>query len=311
LLTPPRSHSNLPSGLPAWERHCQRLYDQWDITLTGFVIDGFGPGLSPDGLDAYARFSPDGIVAQKIPARGVHGGMPYLRMRTDLDGAPAKVARTLQSLASGSGPRFLVCRSILKKPAWYALVSRELETLCGDDVQVVDLYTLLWLVREYETNRSLHAPTGPAVAGPAKATPDRVQGVAPLHLHDGPFEHTQVNGARAWHVPAHKPGYYLYFDVREGLVPANGRVRVQVEFLDRGQGEFLLEYDSRDANAPHSGAYKAHPERVKRGHTGAWRTATFSLADPRFAGSQNGEADLRFYTGGEELFVRAISVDVQ
>ena len=80
FLTPPRVHSGLPSGLAAWEKHCARLYKQWDITLTGFVIDGYARGLSPEGLDAYARFSPDGIVAQKIGLQGVHKGMPYLRM---------------------------------------------------------------------------------------------------------------------------------------------------------------------------------------------------------------------------------------
>jgi hypothetical protein len=154
FLTPPRTHSGLPSGLAVWERHCQRFFEQWDISLTGFVIDGYAPGLSPEGLDAYARFSPDGIVAQKIPRQGVHHGMPYLRMRTDLDGPPAEVAKTLFRLAEGPKPGFLVCRSILKTPSWYAAVGRELNKLAGDQVQVVDLYTLLWLVREHETHRT-------------------------------------------------------------------------------------------------------------------------------------------------------------
>ena len=54
LLSPPRWHSDLPSGMDAWERHCQALFDQWDISVTGFVIDGFGPPLTEDGWDAYA-----------------------------------------------------------------------------------------------------------------------------------------------------------------------------------------------------------------------------------------------------------------
>lgn len=150
-LTPPRAHSGLPSGLAAWERHCRRFYEQWDLSLTGFVIDGFAPGLSPEGLDAYARFSPDGIVAQKIGRQGVHGTMPYLRMATDLSGSPADAARAIHSLSRGTAPRFLVCRSILQRPAWYARVEQELKAL-GEDLQVVDLHTLLWLVREHETN---------------------------------------------------------------------------------------------------------------------------------------------------------------
>jgi hypothetical protein len=152
-LSPPRPHSGLTSGWAAWEQHCQRLYRQWDISLTGFVIDGYARGLDREGLDAYARFSPDGIVAQKIGRQGVHGTMPYLRMATDLQGAPADAARSISQLLSDPSPRFVVCRSILQSPSWYAQVEQELKTLRGDKIQVVDLYTLLWLVREYESQR--------------------------------------------------------------------------------------------------------------------------------------------------------------
>ena len=125
-LTPPRKHSGLPSGLAAWERHCRKFYEQWDLTLTGFVIDGYAPGLSPAGLDAYARFSPDGIVAQQISRQGVHGGMPFLRMKSDLQGSPAEAARSIQGFSQGTAPRFVVCRSILQSPTWYARVEQEL-----------------------------------------------------------------------------------------------------------------------------------------------------------------------------------------
>lgn len=153
LLSPPRWHSDLPSGMAVWERHCRRFYEQWDLSLTGFIIDGFGPGLSAEGLDAYARFSPDGIVPQKIPRQGVHQGMPYVRMGADLPASPAAAARILGQSAGESLPQFAVCRSILQTPSWYLQVSEELAGLAGDQVQVVDLYTLMWLVREYETER--------------------------------------------------------------------------------------------------------------------------------------------------------------
>lgn len=149
-LTPPRAHSGLPSGLAAWENHCQPFYRQWDITLTGFIIDGDAPGLSSAALDAYARFSPDGIVAQKIGERGVHQGMPFLRMGSDLDGSPQEAARIIVKNISGSPPEFSVFRSILKTPTWHLGVQQELQKLEGDNIKVVDLYTLLQLVREYE-----------------------------------------------------------------------------------------------------------------------------------------------------------------
>lgn len=150
-LTPPRPHSGLESGLAAWERHCAAFYRRWDLDVTGFVIDGFARGLDPSGFDAYARFSPGGIVAQKVPRQGVHGGMPYQRMSADLPGEPAEAARVMRSLVAGPRPRFAVCRSILQSPSWYARVSGELERSPGPEVRVVDLPALLWLVREYET----------------------------------------------------------------------------------------------------------------------------------------------------------------
>ncbi len=134
LLSPPRWHSDLPSGVATWERHCRRLYSQWDLSLTGFVIDGFAPGLSPEGLDAYARFSPDGIVPQKIPPVGVHRGMPFLRMGADLPTNPAAAARKLYESTEGPLPQFAVCRSILQTPSWYVQVERELQELATDEI---------------------------------------------------------------------------------------------------------------------------------------------------------------------------------
>jgi len=146
-LTPPRPYSGLPSGLAPWEAHCRRWYRQWDISLTGFVIDGFAPGMNEAVLDAYARFSPDGVAAQKIPAEGLHGGMPFLRMGPDVGGSPASAAKRILRECQGPKPRFVVCRSILKPPSWYLDVQREIEKAAGASVRVVDLYTLMRLVR--------------------------------------------------------------------------------------------------------------------------------------------------------------------
>jgi len=67
MLQEPRPISGLPSGLDVWGEHCARFYDRWGLTVTGFVIDGFAPGLDENGLDCYASFSPNGIVPQKVP----------------------------------------------------------------------------------------------------------------------------------------------------------------------------------------------------------------------------------------------------
>src|ERR1041385_5016104 len=89
FLDEPRPHSGLPSGLAVWTAHCERYYRRWGLSLTGFVIDGTARGLPPAGLDAYARFSPDGVVAQKCPLAGLHGDMPLLRAGGDLPGDAA------------------------------------------------------------------------------------------------------------------------------------------------------------------------------------------------------------------------------
>jgi hypothetical protein len=309
LLTPPRTHSGLPSGMAAWEKHCRRFYEQWDITLTGFVIDGFAPGLSLEGLDAYARFSPDGIVAQKVPRQGVHHGMPFLRMRADIDGKPSDAAQILEGLASGSTPQFIVCRSILKSPSWYAEVEIELKRLAGDRVQIVDLYTLMWLVREYENDPAHHADASYANAQEISAKPDRAQGLHPLRLSDGPFQLTQVDGVSCWRSPGRQPARYLYFDADDFFRPGEGgHIEIELHFLDNGQGQIVLEFDSSDETAPHSGAYKAHPRIVQRAGSGQWQKALFVVEDARFEGRQNGAADFRFFNGGDDLLVREVRV---
>jgi len=162
-LTPPRRFSGLPSGLAVWEKHCDQLYKQWDISLTGFIIDGYAPKLMEAGLDAYARFSPDGIVAYQNKYEGVHENMPFVQMSADIDGSPAEAARAILKHTSDSSHQFFVFRSILKTPTWHAEVEQELHRLAGEKIKVVDLYSLLQLVREYETNapaRSRRAADG-------------------------------------------------------------------------------------------------------------------------------------------------------
>jgi hypothetical protein len=310
LLTPPRIHSGLPSGLHTWEKHCRRFYQQWDITLTGFVIDGFGPGLSSAGLDSYARFSPDGIVAQKVPRQGVHNQMPFLRMLADIDGKPSEAAQMLESLASGSPPRFIVCRSILKSPSWYAQVESELKALAGNRMQVVDLYTLLWLVREYESNRAHHLNKSYSYARELAASPGQTQGLHPLKLADGLFQIVQVDHLSCWRLARSQTPNYLYFDADDSFQLEGGRVEIEVHFLDQGEGPIALQYDSSNPNSPHAGAYKPHPLTLRRTNSGQWRKSLFQLEDARFEGRQNGGADFRLYIGGDDLLVREVRIRI-
>ncbi len=308
-LSPPRPHSGLPSGWAAWEQHCQHYYQQWDLSLTGFVIDGYARGLDSEGMDAFARFSPDGIVGQKVGRQGVHGTMPYIRMATDLQGAPADIARSIAGLVPGTPPRFVVCRSILQTPTWYAEVEAELKKLRGDAIRVVDLYTLMWLVREYETHRDQYANTAYARAKEVTATPGRMDGLAVLDVTDGPVKTVEYAKRDCWQVSGADSQHYLYFQVDESFYrPGSGELEIDCAYRDEGKGRLVLEYDSTDSAATLGGAYKMHPQVVSREGRGAWTTVSFRLADARFHKTQNGGADFRFYCDGDPVYISRVRV---
>lgn len=308
LLAPPRLHSQLPSGVAAWERHCARYYEQWDLRVTGFVIDGFGQPMSDEVMDSYARFSPGGMVAQKVPPQGLQGAMPYLRMGMDLPHDEREAAQAIWSRFRGPGVRFAVCRSILKPPSWYAAVDRQLGELGGPDVRIVDLETLLWLVGEFETHRSDYVQGSAEYANATEVlcTPQVSRGLATVGVDDGPVVVVEEGGVPAWRIAAHTPPRYLYFAADDAFAPQGGGLTVEVEYLDRGMGEFGLQYDSSDRNAPHWGAYRAAEGHAAREDSGRWRTQRFVLPDARLRNSQNGGADLRLFSPGDDLLVRAV-----
>src|SRR3546814_20150386 len=94
MLQEPRPVSGLTDGLKTWEKHCLPYYHRWDLTITGFIIDGNSPGLNKEGLDTYARFSPNGIVPQKVPLAMLHGNMPVLRSDYDVNNNDLEAARS-------------------------------------------------------------------------------------------------------------------------------------------------------------------------------------------------------------------------
>ncbi len=309
-LTAPRQWSGLPSGLDAWERHCAAYYRRWDLTATGFVIDGYAPGMAPETVAAYARFSPDGIVAQKVPPQALQGETPILRMASDLPDDPARAAERILATGGAKAPTFHVFRSILKSPSWYVAVRDEVSARAGDRAECVDLYTLMWLLREYLRDPGFHVPPSPYSDAPqVSATPEKAEGIAAIPWDDGPFRIELRAGASAWVIPRHEPPFHLYLDVDDAFYPGpGGPLTVTVEYLDTGEGEFALHYDATDTGAAAEGAYKG-TEVVRRAGSGEWRAASWRLDDPRLAGGQNGGADLRLYSKGDDLAVRAIRIE--
>jgi len=154
MLQEPRDISGLPDGLDAWANHCKPFYEQWGLTITGFVIDGYAPGLSEKGLDCYASFSPDGIVPQKVPLTLLHGEMPVLRSDWDLVSMnPKEVAQVIMDrLKVRPNIRFHWFRDILKTPTWHVNVMNEVKAM-NPNVELLDAPTFFALYKIYlQTN---------------------------------------------------------------------------------------------------------------------------------------------------------------
>lgn len=149
-----RPFSRLPSGLAVWEKHCRDYYKTWDIGLTGFIIDGDARPMSPGTFTAYGRFSPDGIVAQKLPAaQGLIPGTktPYLVMGSDMpngDQTEEALSRITGRLArdTGNGPHFHIFRTILWSPTQHRALFTRLQA-ANPNIAIVDPYTLMGLLK--------------------------------------------------------------------------------------------------------------------------------------------------------------------
>ncbi len=129
MLQAPRPLSGLPDGLDAWVAHNKPYYKQWGLTITGFIIDGQAPPLNQKGLDAYAAFSPNGIVPQKVPLTSLHGDMPVMRSDADVNEDPVKAAQIIYDRIQKRKVPFHWFRNILKSPSWYVQVVAELKKL--------------------------------------------------------------------------------------------------------------------------------------------------------------------------------------
>ena len=154
MLEEPRPVSGLPSGVDAWAAHNRAYYKQWGLSVTGFVIDGNGPGMGTEGFKAYASFSPNGICPQKLPQSKqamLFEGMPMLRCggasvgATRIDDA-GKAA--YEMLSQHPTFPFYWIRTILKSPTWHKGVKEYLEKQ-DSDIVVMDAPSYFELLRCY------------------------------------------------------------------------------------------------------------------------------------------------------------------
>ena len=151
MLTAPRPDPEVPDGWAAWIDHNRRYYRRYDLSITGFIIDGHAPGMGQRGLDAYMQFSPDGIAGQKIAPQGLHRGtMPLIRMKTDLYGSPAEAGKRIASLVDLDLPQFMFIRTILRSPTWHKQAMEQARQAAPGKIRFVDPYTFFLLLKTQE-----------------------------------------------------------------------------------------------------------------------------------------------------------------
>lgn len=155
-LSEPREHSHLPGAMHLWEEHCHRHMQQWDLGAVGFVLDGNCETMLEEGWQAYRRFAPRGLVFHKLDReQGLYDGMPFLRIRGDLTrGAAEEAAAQVHSEFRNEGlPNFICFRSVLMPPSWYVTIEEEIDKRGRGDAVLVDIETLLLLVKLHEQSK--------------------------------------------------------------------------------------------------------------------------------------------------------------
>jgi len=152
-LVKPRKWSNLPSGLDVWTRHCQKYFKLWDLSITGFIIEGEAPPTSGKVLDAYTNFSQNGVGLQYVKGWGVHKGMSHIYVEEGIQyHTPEESAARLLRLVKTKRPDFLYFRTILMTPSEHKkLFDAVKSSPKGKDVEFVDPYTLFLLIKTAAT----------------------------------------------------------------------------------------------------------------------------------------------------------------
>ena len=146
-----RPDSKLPPALKIWTEHCARYFKRWDMSITGFMLDGSAGASTPEEFAEYGRFSPDGCGNQLDLTPQIISGVPTIR-EWDMPGSAERTAAYMaqQAAAATKGPCFLWARTILRTPSWHADVSRILrEKYPKARVAVVDPYTFFGLIKEH------------------------------------------------------------------------------------------------------------------------------------------------------------------
>lgn len=180
----------------------------------------------------------------------------------------------------------------------YSALKRQVDRL---EKALPGRYVFLLPKDQFATIKAYLGANQPEVVGRPGATDGLT---TPVTDGDGEFTIVERDGTRCWQVPKSRN---LYLRVPDSFRPQPGKpLDIELEYLDVGSGEIVLEYDSTDIQAPLGGAYKKHPSVIRRGNRAQWQLGRFRVTDAGFGGSQNGGTDFRFYNGGDDLLIRVV-----
>ncbi len=315
LLQAPRPAPGLPDALDLWVAHNEKYYRQWDLAVTGFSIDGATPPMNDRGFAAYQKFSPGGLGLQRAPAPfGLRKNLAFAQMMTDLPGSEgnADMGQTVDALRGyfeSKGPNFVLVRSILQTPSYFAEIQRRLLEPGNFPNLLVDMPTLFWLIREFETNPKYEAER-PKFADKKSvmATPMDSAGLRSRRIADGVAQIETLDGRAGWNV-AGGGSPFLYFDVANDFAEkvAPDGATVSVTYVDVSAGTLGIIYDSSDAAAMVAGAFKTAPPVPTLG-SGKVLTHEFVLPDAIFTGRQNASCDFRLDGGGKPMRILSVKV---
>lgn len=153
-LTEPREFSGLPDGTEAWKIHNQKWFRQFDISIVGFVIDGFAPPMNDKLLDIYAKIAPDGIGGQYLPSnQGVYKNkMPYIVM------GPLDRMEDYENISQAVGsqvPGFVMLRNILWEPKSQKEFYLKMKESLNGDLTILEPHSFFLLMKYfYETKQT-------------------------------------------------------------------------------------------------------------------------------------------------------------
>lgn len=146
--------SGLPQGLDAWVSWNKKFYEQFDLSITGFVHNG-SIGISDEVLWRYNEFSPDGLSSWNISDNRkylIKGELPaigsYLTPAVATDTSVKQAVGIMSDVIEKSRyPYFYFFRTNITQPGRMVEYVNMLKKQYPE-VEVVDPYTFFGLMKE-------------------------------------------------------------------------------------------------------------------------------------------------------------------